>query len=414
MNHAHIFSRSQAAPKSVARSTATVALRLLPVAMLVSACGGGGGDGSISLAPILQVGMQRQYTGTATRAVVYTTPSATTPNNTLTYTFVENQSVLQAPATAPANFDVHIDYTYTVTQDPGIGTVPISESVDNYENLLVSGSTQSTTTLAQNVVQMLNDETSNLLGTGTYTQTDTTASTYPTPRSSFSYPLQTGATMTVPQSSTQTITFTDLNAAGAAPSNGSNIGYTITRNENDDGSYSFQTAYVSGASTAIAENSDGSGTDTYTSATSVTTATTVSVPATASGVTTIPIARTVTSPTHTTNTTYAAADWYPNGGVPNSPLTLQSESVVGPTTTLPPECNGALLRPNIFEIDTTTTTQNTISPSYSVTNTRAFNADGVTICSLSTQTTSSYTLLTGALVSTTTTTTATVLSAINY
>ncbi len=74
-----------------------------------------------------------------------------------------------------------------------------------------------------------------------------------------------------------------------------------------------------------------------------------------------------------------------------------------------------MLRPNIYEVDTTTTSLNTIAASYSATTTRSFNAgDGATICQLSTETSSSYDLLTGALVSTTTTTTTMLLSAINY
>jgi hypothetical protein len=135
---------------------------------------------------------------------------------------------------------------------------------------------------------------------------------------------------------------------------------------------------------------------------------------TANGANTIPVTRSVTS-TMTTDTNYSAADWYPDNGVPNSPLVLQSRTVVGPASSLPSECSGAVLRPNIYEIDTTTTALNTVGASYSATTTRNFSAgDGASICQLSTETTSAYDLLTGALVSTTTTTTTMLLSAINY
>jgi hypothetical protein len=392
-------------------------LLLVPVALLLNACGGGAGDnqGGSSQAPILQVGMQRQYTGTTTRAIVYANPSTTSPDNTLVYSFIEKQNVLPAGSNASATFDVHIDYTYSVVQDPGAGTVPISQSVDNYENLLFTGNSQMTTTVAQNTLVVSNDETSNALGGGPYTETTTTTSTYPSPRNSFSYPLQTGATMNVPQSSVQNITFTDVDASGTAPPNGSNVGYTKTRTENDDGSFSYQTAYVNGSTADLTQNSDGSGSDTFASATATTT-TTLGLPATADGVTTLPVARsTVSAATgDTTNTSYTAADWYPTSGEPNSPLILQAETVLGSASTLPAQCNGALLRPNIYEIDTTTTGQVTISPSYSVTTTRAFNADGVTVCSVSQETSYAYDLLTGALTSTTTTQTAAFLSAINY
>jgi hypothetical protein len=384
---------------------------LLPAALLLSACGNGGGGGGQGggLSPILQVGMQRQYVGTSTRSVVYANPTTSTPNNTLVYSFTENQAVMQAPSSTGANFDVQSNYTYQVIQDPGVGTVPISQTVDNYENLLVSAATQMTQTLGQNSVVVSNDETSNALGDGPYTETTTTATTYSNPRESFSIPLQSGATMNVPQSSSQTISFTDVNSGGSGPPNGSNVGYSRTRTENTDGSFSYQTTYVNGNSLDLTENSDGSGTYTSTTSTATTT-TTLSVPSITSQASVLPVTRT----TGSTTTNYSAADWYTNNGEPNSPLILQAENVVGPTSTLPSDCSGAILRPDIYEIDTTTTSQNTISPTYAVTTTRTFNADGVTVCTLSQETSSSYDLLTGELVSTTTTQTQSVLNAINY
>jgi len=138
------------------------------------------------------------------------------------------------------------------------------------------------------------------------------------------------------------------------------------------------------------------------------------LPATVNGVDTIPVSVTVDS-THTTQTNYSAADWYPNNGTPSSPLVLATRIVVGPTSNLPADCNGAVLRPDIYEIDTTTTSLNPIGAAYSSTTTRNFSAgDAVSVCQLSTETASSYNLETGALISTTTTTTTTTLSAINY
>jgi hypothetical protein len=412
MKHAVVSQGRDSSRQRYSLFSSKMLLRLLPVAVLVSSCGGGD-DSSSPASPILQVGMQRQYTGTATRTVVYASPSTTQQNNTLEYTFDENQSVQQASASAPGDFDVHTEYTYTVVQDPGVGTAPLSETVDTYEDLLTSGGTQTVTTLGQQTVTLSNDETSNALGNGPYTATSTTTASYTTPRDNFPYPLQSGATMTVPQSETQTVTFTDVNASGSPPSNGSNVGYTLTRTENDDGSYSYKTDYVNGATLSRILNADGSGSQTYTSATS-TTETTVGLPVAANGVDTIPITVTVDS-TKMTTTNYSAADWYPGNGAPNSPLVLATRTVVGPTSTLPSGCNGAVLRPNVYEIDTTTTSLNPMGSSYSNTTTRNFSAaDGASVCQLSTETVSNYDLHTGGLVSTTTTTTATLLSMINY
>jgi hypothetical protein len=262
-------------------------------------------------------------------------------------------------------------------------------------------------------VTVSNDETSNAPGTGPYTATTTTTSTYPTPRDNFPYPLQTGATATVSQAETQTITFTDVNADGSSPSNGSDIGYTMSRTENDDGSFSYQTIYVNNTSFSRTLNSDGSGSELYKGATSSTT-TTVGVPTADDGVNTIPVIVTVAS-TATSTKNYSATDWYPSKGAANSPLVLETRTVVGPATTLPSECTGAVLRPNIYEVDTTTTSLNPMGPSYTETTARNFNAaDGASVCQLSTETATSYDLYTGALVSTTTTVTTTLLSMINY
>lgn len=396
-------------------SVARIPLCLLPLAAIVSACGGGGSGGGASsqVTPIVAIGQQRQYLGTATRTVVYANPTATQQNNTLEYTYVENQTVQQPPAGAPGSFDVQSSYIYTVIQDPGVGVVPISETVDTYENLLTSSESQQVETLGAATVTVSNDETSNALGNGPYTETSTTTAIFTTPRDNPPYPLQAGAMQTVPQSETATIVFTDVNASGAAPSNGTNVGYTITRTENDDGSFSYQQANVNGTTFSRTQNSDGSGSQTYMGATS-STDWTLGVPVMSNGVNTIPISETVNA-AQTTTTDYSAADWYPNNGQPSSPLVLATRNVVGPVSGLPSECTGAVLRPGIYEVDTTTSSLSPWGPTYTMTTTRNFPAsDGASICTLTTEVESAYSLDTGVLVSTTTTTTVVYLNSINY
>lgn len=384
---------------------------LVPIALLLSACGGGSGysDGSTAnqAVPLLQVGMQRQYTGTTTRSVVYANPSNTSVNNTLAYSFTEMQNVLQAPSNALGKFDIRSVITYTVTQDPGIGSVPLSQTVDDYRNLITYGDTQATVDLGQTTTTLGIDETANALGGGPYIQTTTTSTTFPTPRISLYYPLQTGASIIVPQSSSQNITFIDVNAGGVTPTNGSNIGYSKARAQQDDGSFSFQQTGATGVLETLVQNTDGSGSNTVTTAAG-TTATTLGIPVAANGTAILPISRSITSTTPS-NKTFSAANWYPNAGLVSSPLILQRQTVVGPVTILPAQCNGALLQPNMFEVDTNTSNLNTISASLSVTTTRSFNSNGISVCTLAQQTTSNYALLTGALASTVTTQSTTLL-----
>ncbi len=386
--------------------------------LLLSACGGGSGDGgdagsgaSNQSAPLLQAGMNRQFAGSATRTITYANPTATNINNTLAYTFTEVQNVLQAPANAPAAFDINSAYTYNITQDPGTGTVPVSQTVDDYRNLIVSGNSQATVDVAQSSTVVNSDESANAAGGGPYLQTTTTGTTYSTPRTGFFFPLQAGATMNVAQSSVQNITFTDLNAGGAAPSNGSGVGYSRSRTENDDGSFSFQQTGATGVTETLAENPDGSAAYTITGPSSATTYT-ISTPALTNGAYVIPVNRSVSSASPSNNN-YAAADWYPGNGLVPTPLVLSTQSVVGPVTSLPAQCGSALVQPNMFEIDTNTSNLSTVNASYAVTNTRVFNANGVAVCNLTQQTTYNYSLLTGALFSTASTQTVTQLTALN-
>jgi hypothetical protein len=414
MKHAVVLSDRSVGSMGQAWSVARIPLCLLSIAAIVSACGGGSGGGaSNQVAPIVAIGQQRQYLGSATRTVVYANPSATLQNNTLEYTYVENQTVQQPPAGAPGSFDVQSSYTYTVVQDPGVGVVPISETVNTYEDLLTTSDSQQVESLGSMTVTVSNDETSNALGNGPYTETVTTTATFTTPRDNPPYPLQTGANQTVPQSETETIVFTDVNASGAAPSNGTNVGYTITRSENDDGSYTYQQANANGTTFSRTQNSDGSGSQTYIGATS-STDWTMGVPVMNNGVNTIPISETVNA-TKTTTTNYSAADWYPNNDQPSSPLVLETRNVVGPASSLPSDCTGAVLRPGIYEVDTTTNSLSPWGPTYAMTTTRNFaGADGASICTLTTEVQSAYSLDTGDLVSTTTTTTVLYLNSINY
>ena len=414
MKHAVDLSDRSVGSMGQAWWVARIPLCLLPIAAIVSACGGGSGGGaSNQVTPIVAIGQQREYLGSATRTVVYANPTATLPNNTLEYTYVENQTVQQPPAGAPGSFDVQSSYTYTVVQDPGVGVVPISEIANTYENLLTTSDSQQVESLGSVTVTVSNDETSNTLGNGPYMETSTTTAMFATPRDNPPYPLQTGATQTVPQSETAIIVFTDVNASGAAPSNGTNVGYTITRSENDDGSFTYQQANVNGTTFSRTQNSDGSGSQTYTGASS-STDWTLGVPVMNSGVNTIPISETVNATT-TKTTNYSATDWYPNDGQPSSPLVLETRNVVGPAPSLPSECTGAVLRPGIYEVDTTTNSLSPWGPTYATTSTRNFAAaDGASICTLTTEVQSAYSLDTGDLVSTTTTTTVLYLSSINY
>jgi hypothetical protein len=390
---------------------------MVSAAVLLSACGGGGsgggdsggGGGQTGPTPILQVGMQRQYTGNTTRSIVYTNPSSTQVNSTLAYNFTETVNVLQAPAGTGATFDVQSSYGYTITQDPGTGAVPFGEAIDSYQNLLTDGVSQYTSTVGEVETISLIDESANQLGGGPYTISTNSAYNFTTPIPGLTFPLQTGETMSLPFAEVVNTTYQDLNNSGSSPPNGSNVSYTSQTTKNNDGSFSTQTSRANGVTLTTIMNSDGSGS--YSSS-GGTTAYVVSIasPVLANGAYTIPVNYSKTSPSAST-TNYNAPDWYPGNALAPSPLASQTKTVGAAVTTLPAACNGAVPQPNMFEVDTTETSLN-VTGTYLVSSTQAFNANGVVVCSLQTQTSTSYDVYTGAVNSTTTTQTTTLLTAV--
>lgn len=393
------------------------------VTLFVSACGGGvgadggdGGDGGYgnepqpNSPPLLQIGMQRQYSGTATRTVVYANPTGTQHNNTLAYTFSKTVKVLLAPNDAPAPFDVRSEITYNVTQDPGVGTVPVSNTTDSYQNLLASGNQQATSTLAQSSTMIEKDETSNALGDGPYTITSSTNTSYPIPVNGQWYPLQAGAGAQVPIASIANTSYNDVNPSGLPPSNGANVAYNQTVTKNSDGSYTAQTNRANGVVITTTVNGDGSASISNNGGTS-SSILSIGVPVQTNGSYQIPVILNTTSPTPSSKS-YMAMDWYPGNGLPNSPLANETQTVIGPVIALPSACSAAMILPNMFEIDTTSYTLGTAG-SYTTSQTQSFNSNGVSACSINQQTSYAYNIYTGALMSTTMTQTTTWLTGLS-
>ena len=354
--------------------------------------------------------MQRQYSGATTRSIVYANPTGTQQNNTLAYTYTESVNILQAAASTGAAFDVHSTYAYTITQDPGVGSVPVSETSDVYENLVIDGNTQYTSTVGQSITTVDNDETANALGGGPYTATTVTQSSYPTPLPGNTFPLQAGASYSVPLGASIATTYTDFNAAGSAPPNNVGVSYSSQETENNDGSLQTQTSRANGTSTNIAVNSDGSGSIAYSSGTTAYT-TSIGVPVSSSSGYSIPVTQVFTAPSSNTKS-YAAADWYPGNAAVPAPLASQTRTVIGAVSSLPAECNGALTQPDTFEVDMTQTALLSTG-SYLTSTTRAFNSNGVAVCSLTQRVQTSYDIYTGALLQTTTTQTTQILTALS-
>lgn len=390
---------------------------LVSAAVLLSACGGGGGNsgkpsgggGSSNPNAILKVGTQRQYVGTTTRNVVYANPTAGEKNNTLSFNFIETTKVLQAPASSGAAFDVQGNYVYTVTKDPGTGTVPVSETIDSYQNLITNGGTQATSTVGELVHEVATDESANALGNGPFTATTVTSYTYPAAIPGPSYPLRSGTSLPLPATEVLNISFKDVNASGKAPSSGG-VAYTSKLTKNSDGSYATLTNWANGATASEDVNSNGSATFSSTNGPASFT-TTIGQPAMVNGAYRIPVNYHVTSPT-ASNSNFSAVDWYPGNAQANAPMTSHTKTIIGAVATLPSACKGALTQPNMFEIDTADSILSTAG-TYEVNKVQSYTSNGVEVCAISQRTVTDYNVYSGAVESTTTTQSVGMLKSIN-
>jgi hypothetical protein len=347
---------------------------------------------------------------------VYASPTANQSNYTAGYTFTVARSIAAAAAGAPAAIDVHAVTAYTIAQNPGTGVADISTTADTFDNqVAVTGGT-SLQEVAVNTVAVGTDESAGASGGGPFTKTTTTNTSYASPQLIGVYPLVAGATVDEPIGRTVATTATDANGGNADTT----TVFDVSSNNvvNSDGSYSLAEQLSNGESQTDVESSNGSGTIGATGPAYVL-ADTIGVPVASGTGYAIPVTTdqqfatlgATPAPTATTMP-YSAADWYPGGALPASPLQTDTVTVKGAATALPAGCAGAVSEPNVFEIDTTSTTLNVVQPSYAMTTQQSFNSNGNPVCILRTTTTKNYALTTGLLAQTTTETFAQILTSL--
>jgi hypothetical protein len=385
--------------------TQLAALTLVLAGIGLSNCGGGGSSSSTPStpvatgsppAPILIAGATYQYDGIESVVIAYASPSATNVNSTAAYTYVANQSVLASAAGAPAPFDINRVTTYTPTTAPVSGELLLNATTDTYESQSFSGATETIATAgAKDTTNGVDLSAALRLGGGPFNETSTATTTETTPVTDAVYPLVTGSSMVESLARTVTTVSTDANAGGTYGGGG-----TTAETYNGDGSYTRtftatdgslkqqQTVTSVGTASAAAQTATAS------------TVTAIAVPTSSGGPSTIPV--TVTNVLTGVVTNDVAADWYPGGAQPATPLAATTVTVVGPVA-LPSGCAIAGTAPAVIENSITTSNLNLLG-AYTTSNEQLYNANGINICHTITTLTSNYNDTTGALTSTTTTT----------
>ena len=349
-------------------------------------------------------GASANYNGSQSVEVTFSTPSATTPNSSVTYTTTEADTVQAAPAGSPAPIDLHRVTTYITTAPPQYGNNVATSTTDQYENITAANGAFNVV-LAQTVTSQTgtNISDADTLPSGApYTFNSTTTTTYTSPTILEILPLTTGAQWNSSLSRTIHAISNTTNASGVAYG-ASNL--TTIYQSDDSYSESGQNGLTS--STVRSEESNGNAliTNTNTTTGKVSLEETISLPVKSGSVTTIPISVTTPSTIAAEPAATQAADWYPGGALPPSPLGMVTYNVVGPAPVLPAGCTYTGSLPNVTEYDSATSTVDVIAGTVTSGTSRVFDSNGLAVCRMSVSTVKTYTLTTGVLDHTTVTTT---------
>jgi hypothetical protein len=337
--------------------------------------------------------------------VTFATPSATTPDSSVTYTTTETDTVAAASGAA-APIDLHRVISYSASSGPQYGTDLKTDTIDQYENVSQAANGSFDVTLSQTVSAITGTDVTAAAAASTgapYAYSSTSTTTYASPTTLFVLPLTAGTQWSSSLARTVNSVSTTTSAANAAYA-----ATNLTTIFQGDDSYTESGQSAIGETTTRSVSSDGSGTITNVKAAS-TTVDTVGVPTQSGGEYKIPVTTTTTTSGSATPTPTddSATDWYPGAGLPPSPLGSVNYTVVGATTTLPSGCAfSGTLPANVAEYDSTTSTVDPVAGTVTSGTSQVFNANGLVVCRITTSTVKDYSITTGELTRTTVTDTA--------
>ncbi len=340
--------------------------------------------------PILVAGSRYTYSGTFSEVVTQASPSPQQPNSKGTYKTSDVESVSAAPSSAPAPFDVHRDIRYAVTTVPTSGIQLQQRVIDSFESSTVTKTSQ---TIAQpKVVTTVTgiDQTANRIdGNGPYAYRDLSTTTYAQAHILFVFPLVMGTT-NEPIARTATMVERSANKAGIVYSS-----HDLTTQYADDGSY-VETGSIGPGETTVV-NALGNGKANLVNKGTSDLRLTIGLPiGDPSGKFQIPVTRI----TQGVSQSFLAADWYPGGGAPPSPLATTVQTVKGPSA-LPANCGVTVPTANVQEIDSLSTALDVVAGKYATSLTQAFLSNGTAVCRIMSSKTLLYALDTGLPVRTT-------------
>ena len=387
-------------------------------AIAIAACSTNGNNNGVSpviptatptvtptIAPVLAAGKVTKYSGTDVTSFVYANPGPHQANYTAGYSFAQVGTVSAAPAGAPAPFDLNVATTYTTTQVPTTGNQHISQTIDNYESQTLSGASYTVALVGSKAVTVDTDLAAVAGGGGPYTATSTITTTYVTPRLVGVYPLVAGNVTTANLARNVATSTTDVSAGGTQPTGAFPL--SVAQSFANDGSTTRTQQLSDGEQDVFTETPSGTASENETGPLYLL-QTTIGLPVLAAAGYTIPntwarqdVQSGPTAPPTFKPRSQNAADWYPGAALPPQPLALDTLTVKGPATTLPAGCSGAVLEPNIVEVDAAQTSLN-VNGTYEKQTQQQFDSNGTLVCVLRTTTTSSYNNNTGVLLVTAT------------
>jgi hypothetical protein len=253
----------------------------------------------------------------------------------------------------------------------------------------VTGNAQTIALASTTTAETGVDQTANRIAPdGPYAYTNTTTTTYASPRVLYAFPLAEGMT-TLPLARTEKI-----DARAVNPSGNHFIDRDTTSTYANSGAFHTTGTIGVGETTDVTANANGSGS--VVNQSNPPFSETIGLPIANSGVYSIPITRTVGTVTRN----YNAADWYPGNAAPPSPIASTTETVVGPAA-VPAACGLPSPPSNVVEVTGASTSLNVVEGSYTTTQEATYLAHNLVVCRMTSSKTLQYFVETGVLLSTT-------------
>jgi hypothetical protein len=383
----------------IAQANATFSIvhlrQLAPAIVAASLSGCSGGSTSAAPAtsvstplPVLVPGSRFTYAGRLSESITFA--SASSQNSSGVYTTSDVVTISKAPTAAPAPIELHQDVRYAVIEAPASGVQLRRRLIDSFESSAATSATQTISQAKEITTTIGIDQTANRIeGDGPYRYRSTLTTAYSEPRVLLIFPLVSGTTH-VPLARTVTTAARSANVAGKVY-----LARSTTTHYSNAGAYVETGSIGAGEAIDAQALASGAGLLVHTGVSALREKIGLPIPG-PSQTYQIPVALTIGS----SKNKFLAGDWYPGAAAPPSPLATTLQTVRG-FSRIPSTCGVKVAVSDVQEVDTSSTSLDVVSGTYSTMRTRDFLSNGNTACRVTASTVFTYSVTSGRLLTTT-------------